>query len=604
MVVSRDHGSRQTFISSLHSLQVPDVCPCGLTLWLKWQPTASSTRVQICANTALRSPATQRRFKVDIAVYALLTKAMANRRPAAVPSLACLLFVLALASTTQALDRGVCKERVSNLLKDGTLTRNDTVFYRDANGNPMSDPDNNPNLTRQGCNEICGTQFDWYVDIGPRLGTWLIPVFLLLSNLEVSPLDKRRYLMILHLLGDPVGSLWSLLLKLEAYSRCYRLAYQAPRPNLRKSRNLATLLGGIEELVGCHTSPLVVYNAIEAQLVPGRPLDVMIGRAAQRLADNRTDERLRTLLATALYLYQLLSAFVTVIGGGGLSPPGGRIGTAMFMTWLIPTVLLSNAIGNFPSARTCFDILEDFFTDATDNHDFWSLLKDVVPLLRNYKSFDLYYHDASSSGAIYTCRPSRKVVFSTGPQDRHRYSLLFLAALPIISSAVVASVLLYYTPPVSINCRNFLIFGITLLYLVSFFGTSLIPRLFSWFGFSGSASWYAMLAKDALVSIPSVLLIFLSSCGLFNSCWCWSGVYSLGARGRVPLNAVPEFSALNKVTYPVLVGVCLVLQLSVFVAMMWSGWVGWGLMRWSEKEKRTEWERVRERARRTANKTR
>jgi hypothetical protein len=112
----------------------------------------------------------------------------------------------------------------------------------------------------------------------------------------------------------------------------------------------------------------------------------------------------------------------------------------------------------------------------------------------------------------------------------------------------------------------------------------------------GSKHWHIMLAKDTILAAPSVVLVFLACAGRFNSCWCWSGVFSLGAKARVPLNAVPEFAAYNKITYPVLVSVCLAIQCATFVGMILVGRRGWNLMRWSEEEKKAGWRSCRSNA--------
>jgi hypothetical protein len=500
-----------------------------------------------------------------------------------------LIFIITMAETVSAgYNREACYTKVKGLLKDGLLTRNDTAFFHDRSGMPMSSPDN-PVLTLQSCNSICGKDQGWYVDIGPRLSNWLIPVFLLLSNMEVSPLDKRRYLMLVHLLGDPIDSLWSLLMKMEAWSRCYYMAIKVYGPGQpRKVRNLATLLGGIEELVGFDADPMEVYRNITSQPEPEH-LNVLIARTAQHLADSRTDERLRTILATALYFYQLLSAFVTVIGGGNTSPPGGRIGIAMFMTWIIPSILLSNAIGGFTSVRTCFRILEEFSQAVNPDSDLWLQLKESVPALEVYNVPEQYFESLSWSGGIYTYRPDKHISFLASSKSRSSYLFLVLAVAPILTSSIIASVILWNTPPIGINCRNFLIFSLTIFIFLSAAFTSLTY----WRGVRGKLHWYITLVKDALVAIPFVILIFLATSGAFNTCWCWSGVYSLGKAARIPLNPKPQFQFYNKTIYPILVGVCLILQLSAFVAMMRVTWAGWNIMRWSERERQEEWARSR-----------
>jgi hypothetical protein len=201
--------------------------------------------------------------------------------------------------------------------------------------------------------------------------------------MEVSPLDKRKYLMTLHLLGDPIDSLWSLLTKLEAWSRCETLArIMTGGKDRRRTRNFASILGAIEELAPMDASPLQVYNSIVSNAkITSYELDTIINQTAQQLADSRTDERIRTLMAVTLYYFQTLTAFIAAIGGKSNTPPGGRIGTAMFVTWIVTAILLSNAIGTFTSKRVCFNIMEKFYQDVTAEADFWIHLQNAAPTL-------------------------------------------------------------------------------------------------------------------------------------------------------------------------------------------------------------------------------
>ena len=255
----------------------------------------------------------------------------------------------------------------------------------------------------------------------------------------------------------------------------------------------------------------------------------------------------------------------------------------------------SDAIGGYTSIRTCYSIIEDFVKDVTGDADLWSQLRETAPGLRSHGSLEEYFDSLTWEGAIYTYRPVETISFKSGYKDRNKWLLLALAVSPIIVSSVFVSVIIWNTPPIAISCRNFMIWVIVILFFLSALLTWFIARLNQNNFMLGRTQWYITLVKDALIGIPSVALIFLATAGVFNSCWCWSGVYSLGKAARVPLNPVPEFLLWNRTTYPALVGACLFFQILVFVAMMKVSWAGWEIMRWSEKEKREEWNRFQRR---------
>jgi hypothetical protein len=79
----------------------------------------------------------------------------------------------------------------------------------------------NPILTPLGCTQFCTNKQTWYWDAGARVNTWIVPIFLLLSNVELAPLGLPGIFFILvHTVGDPIDTLWSLMDKLFAWYRC------------------------------------------------------------------------------------------------------------------------------------------------------------------------------------------------------------------------------------------------------------------------------------------------------------------------------------------------------------------------------------------------
>ena len=272
-----------------------------------------------------------------------------------------LFFFLASTFPAACFDLAECRKYISRQLDSGTLSPSDISFQRAEDG---KSPSENLVLTVPGCERLCGPGISWYQDTGPRLTTWIIPVLILASNMEVSPLDKRKYLTIFHLLGDPIDSLWSLLVKVQVWNR-FRYPY------LRLSGNdldalgidgsvLGTLLGALEELTAANTDPMAALRELLNGADFSNELNELMNETALELANTRTENILRTCLAVILYFWQVVSSFVPGIGGGNTSLPAGRIGTAAFMTWTIPIILLSNIIGGFPSDRSCFLIMHRF----------------------------------------------------------------------------------------------------------------------------------------------------------------------------------------------------------------------------------------------------
>ncbi|KAG8528527.1 uncharacterized protein KY384_007445 [Bacidia gigantensis] len=225
-------------------------------------------------------------------------------------------------------DRHKCLVRTLNFLGNGTLAADDEVFYRDAAGRPMNGKDD-LTLTLSGCEKLCGPRMMWYRDIGPRLSIWLIPILLLISNIELASLDKKRFFTILHLLGDPIDSIWSLVHKIDSWDQCYRLVEGYDNACDRCKRVMATVIAGFEELEGYELQPETIFD----NLADRHDLTLQFEawrRTAVKLADSRTNEIPRTCLAIVLYLFQLVAGFVKEVGGGSNSPVGGRIATGQY----------------------------------------------------------------------------------------------------------------------------------------------------------------------------------------------------------------------------------------------------------------------------------
>jgi hypothetical protein len=529
------------------------------------------------------------------------------------------IFFADLCAQAIALEWEKCRTRIKSEVITGTMLLNNTTIFHP---NSTSEA---PYLTLPACETYCGKGITWYDDTGPILNTWLIPILILVSQMDVSPLDKRTYLVIFHLLGDPIDSIYSLLLKIEAWSRCriraehewnathvpglidwrsgetwnsrirrrlvdfmgrLRVAFWGRPSSIRRRwrgignddkaefvRTLGTLLGGIEELVGESVNPYEVYERIS--LVPNLDIDRFRRDVAYELANSRTDDIYRTCLAVILFFYQVISGFVSRVGGTASSPPGGRIGICMFLTYILPAILLSNLLGNFTSASTCYSIFQKNL--PTRIH--------LLPLLNPKKSGSRkdvteYLKARPWSGGIYTFRPEKNIFNDKLAGTRSRKFLFPLAISPVLFSTTTGLAIIWHLPPAGVNCRWFVLLGISYLYFVS----TLITHASYVLGSKNSSLWRMVMFKDILIAVPTLVLLFLSSSGLFNTCWCWSGVMMHlhnKEKARIGLNTDLSFRPYITRLYPALFGLCLALQMLTFMVMFINGWKGLTLMRWS-----------------------
>ena len=493
------------------------------------------------------------------------------------PSVLNFLFVtagqIALTAADAGFHREQCYGRVTEILEsnNSSITIIPSMFINE------SDP-TNPILTLHGCQQLCGSGTGWYSDSGPRLVTWLLPIFLLVSNMQFAPIGMQRYLLILHLLGDPIDSTWSLLVKVNNWSRCLSHAQRLLK-NKIEIKSLAVINACAEEVA------LAFDYAPRFEAFNSKGLIV---EAALTLSENKRNEILRTLLAVVLYVFQVLAAFVPAVGAAS-NPSGGRIGIAMLLSWLLSITLLSNAIGDFSSLRTCRQIIaglrkrlgsqsdQDFHTQSTSK-----LTLSLVGVQMEVQT----PNEASMawSGAIYSYRPNKPFFDDSG------WRLALISVLPIAIAFGTAFAVLD-TGPTYFSCRHILVIAVFSVWLISALSTSLL----SWASFAaGKYLWYIILIKDAVIATTILALIVASSCGLWNTCYCWSGALVYGKRrARVPLNPATIFDRNNRVVYPAMVATGLSLQVCVFGAMLWVGWPGFRALWWSENEKRAALDMIR-----------
>ena len=490
----------------------------------------------------------------------------------------CLAIVLSPNIVVASFDRSKCRKGILEMLQeDPSMAQDTNTFAADKEGNLLSS--HTMALLIPACDRICGTGWAKNPDAAPRLMTWLVPVVVLTLNLQYAAIGKERFLTVLHLLGDPIHSTWSLLSKVETWRQCY---------DRRKgrSKNEAVMIAGIGELVETLD---VDFNAAQVKLIlqdiytrletqPAN-FDNLVANTASELAECRVNQTMRTWAAIVLYLIHVIAALVPKLGQAS-SPSGGRIGTAMLLSWLLPIVLLSNAVGDFTSRKTFLRIMLAFM-EQIERQSTQCLSRPSQDLLMSLRKIDeKYFKSLAWSCEIYTYR-SHRIHSRTAAKGCSTPSLALISALPVIVAFVTAFLVLY-TKPTYFNCRHF--------FVLTVLGAWLLSPLLTWTigtHFSQQRQWQLVLVKDALFAFPIMALIIASSCGLFNSCRCWSGVYTLGIRmAAVYLTDLPEFDRYNQVNYPGIIGTCLGLQVGFFLLIRWTYWrEGFNLLAWSEKER-------------------
>lgn len=568
-----------------------------------------------------------------------------------------LLFVAAAAfipsvAALRGWNRILCYREIVLMLESGKLLSNDTeIFAMSPRGQGLMSEINNIALTPSGCSRFCESEGPTlYPDSIPRLTQWLLPVLLLIVNMQFGSSKWEVLVSVAHILGDPIHATWSLLAKVELWNRSLVVAekvhtslrttrqqestqeksyhklegnptsndqvnssgvvvcaveeaFQPPNndpQDIQGKQVTATQIQHIAVIIACLSELFRPFNATENPeailqtftltiLQPNiSPLSInLCSKTATELITSRTSEILRTYIAIALYLFQVVSAFVPALGDSS-SPSGAKIGMAILFSFLLPMVLLSNSIGAFSARRKSLHIMLRFIEGASPEglELFRARLKLDTRWLylssMGWESGGFHYTQASkpsNQSNSFLREPTQPIGKTPKKKVRH-FFLALTAFIPVLVSCTTAAGVLW-TSPTNLTCRHFLVISVFLLWLLS----SLLTFLFARFFILASRLYTIVIFKDSLFATVALSLIIGSSCGLFSNCWC-SGLVS---GGRVYLNPADEFGFNNRVYYPGWVGGCFTVQLGVFGAVRW-GWgrKGFGIMEWSEREKEGE----------------
>lgn len=383
-------------------------------------------------------------------------------------------------------ERQFCLRAITDFLQHSPNITTSPACMKSLFVDGLNTSPEDPLLTSQGCKALCGPNWGYYPDSMSRVAEWVVPVVLLLGNINLSAVERKTLMGITHTLGDPIDTLWSLLDKLYAWHVCHKVARRAVEgARLRRSvsggprihhafqpsasdnsasgahadkekepkdgsgdrsvqinvipldyrsgshpdslfaptqpmavvptpeeriRIIATVLGALEELAGpLITDPVAFYTSMIAKLGdPASESTTLVSQevtfntnifatstsnsdgngndsygnhnsnntgrdnaidkwhtAALSLVDGRTNEFLRTWMAVLLYFFQLASEFIDQISQNSESTPGGRIGAAMMLSFLIPVALVSNLLGGFPSRRSNLKAVLDLVRETT-----------------------------------------------------------------------------------------------------------------------------------------------------------------------------------------------------------------------------------------------
>lgn len=430
------------------------------------------------------------------------------------------------------------------------------------------------------------------LDIQKRVATWLIPLFLLIGSMQFAPLGwKNVGCVIVHLVSDPNSCFESLLSRLHALKEhskhCQRISWLP----VRVRHAVAAIVAAREECdvhieayaphatktsssTGDLYDDLQIYLGHTLQPTPKQQSrrNACV-QAANELSDTRICTMSKAIFGTVNYMAVVIAAFLHVQDGEFNNRTGHSMAAAMLYSWLLPTVNLSALLGTFVNKRSAEDALfrlEQAFTRIEteelsgpwNQHDLRTIIPQVSPPAANETNLsDKQIHSAHCySGGNPTFRPHQSDWGATTSLNR------LLSNLPTSISTLSAALISYTSPTRGLGCRSLWFLCIFTGWLLSYAITALLRRTVP----SARLQWKIILIKDTIFFPFQISGLFGGFVGWFNSCFCWSAVFSLGRdRAYVLVNQEEEIRRLARSDWPALTCLALGFQLLLFVWVWW-----------------------------------
>ncbi|MCJ1439280.1 hypothetical protein MMC27_008672 [Xylographa pallens] len=476
-------------------------------------------------------------------------------------------------------------------------------------------------ISGQACKQIAGNSWTYYsaADIWGRLTTWKFPLLQLVAIFPKPPLSSKvEAFVICRLLGNPVGTLRGLLLKLATCqdraefwkhtlegSQFRRLVEDSRARSrytnvTRKWKALAIITDSYDEWgqdKGDAARDFLLERLTSPDVLDQEKIELLdiCQKTGNALAADRTTKSLPVIVAQCFFIGTVGIAFGRTESAAETINPTTYINieahSIAFTTlyfWIIPAVFLASIIGVSQTENAIPRILQRFRTDIFHAFQDWetALPNDHLPVEdgEGRPADEL----RQRSGGIYSFQPNTisppvppAEPLDTGyvPQLRSPNlfkrvwdSLVRLVTLrkgsPVFPLVIVAAgtvtgcLISYLVPPVGFDCRNI---GEILIY-----EAWLVSAVFDYipWGEHHLQRFRFTFTKDALVTVATMGGIIVTQVGIFHRCDCYTnwGKTVVALPGLVYVEGILVHRI--STVYPAIAFLCIGLELVVFPALI------------------------------------
>lgn len=399
---------------------------------------------------------------------------------------------------------------------DAGATRYQNLSRIDPRNIYLIPPAGAPNGTvgLEACELLAGPSYGSY-GIGNTLdsiATWVIPLLILVGNMNYASFDAQKYwknqiTIALHLLGNPIHAIWSLLVKLDVKRRI----------EARCRDGLQTVENG-NDLVWIYSAILYALDDFDfssgfehhfrSLMAIARSHAVKdqeaCRRAAIELTVSRVNNTRRALFAILGYLTAIVANIIRAdLSGTGKIPIhiSHTVALRELNFWLICAIILSAKVGGFPSEWKSVGVLVD-------------LQRELDPAPFRLKPLKPW------TGGNYTWRPRKNMSKISLFPDQRFVVHAFLAFASVTTAMAVSLSLSYNTPTKGIGVRSI----VELIYWTWWCCNAVITYYIDQYGKPSEKRWLFIIAKDGLAAV--FMTVFLLSAWLGGSLIVVHGVKS------------------------------------------------------------------------------
>ncbi|KAF1962370.1 hypothetical protein CC80DRAFT_588928 [Byssothecium circinans] len=450
-------------------------------------------------------------------------------------------FVLALCATAASvmaagMDPTTFRHCYNEKIKpfDISTPASDLICSR-ANGSAILGPQSQPYVTVKGCRSLCGGGYQLWPksETGLRFLWFITPIFLLAARYAYAPIGvSNKIWTYIHLVGDPIDSMWNTLISQEMARRNYHLAQEIAPGAAKEVAAIWTAYDTWWQDAALYTKRnLEERNPNPVDQNNTAPKDTKIPdllryeeiyhikKCAIRLAKNRSTNLALSWIAIMIFLASMVGAYVRTATTQKTNQTSHTLAIVMLFSFLVFAVYISGHVGNFSRVGDAIEDLEKLSKQCSGL--FPELDGVAVPKEGGAAFKDRFGKVSICAGINHSWRPN-KTLAKLNESDRSIWILFALSFLIVTIAWLFAFLLSYKTPRVGFGCRSLTWTCIYLAWVFSALIDVACYKLCPPTTPRGFQRWwrYGSIPKDIFFTASVMVLVVVVQFGYYNSCWC------------------------------------------------------------------------------------